>query len=76
LIDYPIVLGKTWDGYGYAENYFSITGTDLTVTTPAGTFHHVVAVSYEQWTQYFAPGAGMIKTTQNGEMVSQLVKIE
>lgn len=76
LIDYPILLGKTWGGYGEAENYFSITGTDLTVTTPAGTFHHVVAVSYEQWTQYFAPGAGMIKTTQNGEMVSQLVRIE
>lgn len=76
LMKYPIVHGKSWDGYGNLDRYYSITGTDLTVTTPAGTFHHVVAVSFEQWTQYFAPGAGMIKTTQNGVTTAQLVRIE
>ncbi|MBB6446058.1 S-layer homology domain-containing protein [Bacillus benzoevorans] len=76
LISYPIMLGKTWDGYGEMPDYYSITGTDLTVTTPAGTFHHVVAVSFEQVTEYFAPGAGTIKITQNGKTVSQLVRIE
>ncbi|WP_404405056.1 S-layer homology domain-containing protein [Jeotgalibacillus malaysiensis] len=65
VLTYPLYEGQVWTDFYYEEegDEYKITDVDATVTTPAGTFEHVIAqesIGYGQ-TVYFAPNIGMIK---------------
>ena len=74
---YPVKAGYKWDGYGDYPDYYQITGVDLTVETPAGTFFDVAEVTtVEGWVGYYAPRVGLIKQIHDGKIKLELVKIE
>lgn len=74
LLTYPLYKGKRFeDGW---DSWKTIISTDLTLTTKAGTFHNVVVVKGEYGVMtYFAPNHGVIKTTQYGEVLMEVVSI-
>ncbi len=55
-----------------------ITAVNMTVTTPAGTFHHVVEVKDSTgFKTYWAPNAGLIKAVSaENDVFHELTKIE
>jgi hypothetical protein len=75
----PVVVGHKWFYSSGGETFvpFQITGTNMTVTTPAGTFHNVVEVTTDESVMtYYAPNVGMIKIMGDGETIEELTKIE
>ena len=75
----PVVLGNKWFYSSGGGEFvpFEITGINMTVTTPAGTFRNVVEVRTDKSVNtYYAPNVGMIKITSDGETVEELTKIE
>ena len=79
VITNPIEVGHSWDiEYGYQIlSSYEITATNMTVTTPAGTFENVIEVTEKDgWVGYYAPNIGIVKTTVDGETMVELTKIE
>jgi hypothetical protein len=79
VITNPIEVGHSWDiEYGYQIlSSYEITATNMTVTTPAGTFENVIEVTEKDgWVGYYAPNVGIIKETVDGETIVALTKIE
>lgn len=78
-LKYPLSVGQTWTTQGFGGPVtLSITKTNLTVTTEAGTFHNVIEVktkNYEEY-QYYAPNAGIIKGTAIEGPVLELLEIK
>ena len=75
----PVVVGHKWFYSSAGETFvpFQITEANMTVTTPAGTFHNVIKVTTDESVDtYYAPNIGMIKITSDGETVEELTKIE
>ncbi len=75
---YPVKVGQSWGvGYqGFVTDY-TITATNLTLTTPAGTFHNVVEVTADDGGfDYYAPNVGLIKVVFEGLTKVELMKIE
>lgn len=76
-VAHPVEVGHTWDGYGEMPDYYKITATSLSVTTPAGSFDKVVEVTTtDGYVRYYAPFTGMIKATKDGITIAELTKIE
>jgi hypothetical protein len=76
-LQYPLTVGKKWEILYEGDPIHEITAVNKTVTTPAGTFHHVVEITTENgWTHYYAPKVGLIKSYNNGSLSQELIKIE
>ena len=73
VIANPIVTGHTWDAF--VDDIRTITATNLTITTPAGTFNQVVEVMSEGVSLYYAPNAGLVKVMADGQTTYEVVKI-
>lgn len=71
---YPLEEGKTFENWGEVN---TITKIDGTMTTEAGEFDHVVEVkTADNWTLFFAPTIGHIRSVdENGTVVSELIEI-
>ena len=83
LLKAPVELGKTWTAK--AGETRTITAVDMSVTVPYGTFDAVeVTVSGDSYTtkEYYAPGAGLIKTeyyfgeVEEAAIVTELTTVE
>jgi len=60
-LGYPVKLGHSWmDQNGVI---LTITSTDATVTTSAGTFTNAVIASNDSYTDYYVPNIGLVKST-------------
>ncbi len=74
LLMEPLVIGTEWTASDGRRRY--ISGTDVKVITPAGTFHAVEVITEgdnDKNVDYYAPGSGLVKTvweSQEGYMVS------
>lgn len=79
LLKHPIKDRHRWD-FEYGGDVvatYEILTTDMTLTTPAGTFEDVVKVTnLEGWEGYFAPNMGIIKEVWNGEIIEELIAVE
>ncbi|WP_338449577.1 S-layer homology domain-containing protein [Niallia oryzisoli] len=78
LLANPVEVGHAWDiEYGdeiLASN--EITATNLTLTTPAGTFKNVVEVTdQEDLVTYFAPNVGIIKAVRGEETLIEVTRV-
>ncbi len=75
----PVVVGNSWENI-YGEDLISayeITATDLTITTPAGTFKNVAEVTERDgWVGYYAPNIGLLKAVMDGKTTVELIKID
>lgn len=77
---FPIKVGHHWD-HVYADEIlgsYVITSTTKTISTPAGTFNHVVEVkeSMGGLTSYYAPNIGLIQVTDGEIIYLNLTAIE
>ncbi|WP_338449576.1 S-layer homology domain-containing protein [Niallia oryzisoli] len=74
----PIETGHTWD-IEYGDEIlasYEITATDLTLTTPAGTFLEVVEVTDQDGiVTYYSPKVGIIKAVNGEETLIELTNI-
>ncbi|SHJ45590.1 GerMN domain-containing protein [Parasporobacterium paucivorans] len=74
LLEAPLVKGNEWTAADGSRRY--ISGTDVEVVTPAGTFHAVEVVTERAGDtnkDYYAPGIGLVKTiweSKEGYVVS------
>ena len=79
LLKHPIKAEHRWDivyGDELLDTY-EILATNITLTTPAGTFNHVVEVSnLNGWKAYFSPNMGIIKEVWDDEVVYELIAVE
>ena len=75
---YPVKVGQSWSvGYQGNEIGYSITATNLTLKTPAGTFSNVVEVTADDGgSDYYAPNVGLIKVIFEGITKVELTKIK
>jgi hypothetical protein len=74
ILQTPIKIGKEWKTaewdslWGYNLGKAKIISTDTTITTRAGTFHHVITVEssdsleFSKMSWYIAPGIGVIQS--------------
>lgn len=75
-IVYPIKTGKAWKDAFDETIVYKITGIGGTLTTAAGKFTGVVTIkSSAGFINYYAPNTGIIKQTQNGKTISELIKV-
>ncbi len=74
VMSYPIMQDATFHSF---EETFTTTKIDETITTPAGTFEHVVAVeSPDHYISYYAPHIGTVKTVDaEGKTTFELIDI-
>ena len=74
----PVKTGHTWK-IEYGDEIlatYKITATDLTLTTPAGTFTEVVEVTDQDgMVTYYAPNVGIIKAVNGEEVLVELTKV-
>lgn len=76
---YPLFEGKTWDTSDEEIDFntYTVVAMDQTVTVKAGTFKDVVQVDASHgWTFYYAPHIGLIKSVQNGTVVTELSELQ
>lgn len=73
-LSYPVYKGKVFsDGW---DNLHTISATNLTVTTPAGTFKDVVEVKDDSGAAYYyAPNVGHIKVVIDGKTTMTLTNL-
>lgn len=77
LLKYPAVVGQSWSINPDGTGKLTITSTTETVTTPAGTFHHVVEVTGEGGVKvYYAPNIGRIQSSINGAVMLELTELD
>lgn len=66
MLAYPIKVGQTWKPYSFNKYItFTITSTNKTIKTPAGTFKNVVEVKSSMFNNeynlyYYSSGVGLI----------------
>ncbi|WP_226675733.1 S-layer homology domain-containing protein [Rossellomorea aquimaris] len=75
-LGYPVKTGHQWiDQNG---ELFTITATDATIQTPAGTFTNAVIVSNANYLDYYVPNIGIVKSTYRptGLIIAELIEIK
>jgi hypothetical protein len=75
-LGYPVKNGHQWiDQNG---ERFTITSTDATITTTAGTFSNAVKVSNTNYLDYYVPNVGVVKSTYRptGLVIAELIGID
>ncbi|MGX2961686.1 S-layer homology domain-containing protein [Peribacillus sp. JNUCC 23] len=75
-IPYPLTLDTKWsfgdvEWNGYVD-YYVVTSTTKTITTPAGTFENVIEIkNYDGYYSYYVEGIGHILTIDNTQKPAQ-----
>ncbi|MEN0644042.1 hypothetical protein MKY91_12840 [Alkalicoccobacillus gibsonii] len=74
---YPITLEQEWE-FGYeGDGTRKVTSVNDTVQTGAGTFSNVITIETDYgFMGYYAEGVGLIKSEQDGSVVSELIELE
>ncbi|MFK3937140.1 hypothetical protein ACI2JA_06415 [Alkalihalobacillus sp. NPDC078783] len=76
-IKYPVFIGQEWEPTYEIEGTYKIINVDETIETKAGTFSNVITVEEEAgYKLYYAGGIGFIKSEQDGNVVTELIKLE
>lgn len=73
---YPIKVNTSWTDFDEYLTY-TIEEINVKVDTPYKTFDNAVKVSHNDgYAFYYAPGYGMIKVTNNGIVISELIDVK
>ncbi|TYR73416.1 S-layer homology domain-containing protein [Rossellomorea vietnamensis] len=75
-LGYPVKTGHKWMDQNALQ--MTITSTDSTITTPAGTFTNAVEVRGNGYLEYYAPNVGLVKSTYlpYNDVIAELIEIK
>ena len=76
-LEYPLSVGKQWKSTLSEFGAYTVTSTNRTVTTKAGTFHNVIEAGSQLGdVHYYAPNVGKIKLVVDGITIFELVELK